>query len=84
MDVPTLSTLQPTKRGCFFMQGLKDGQILRTISNVTYSESHYASDEDKTPLEVRAWSMNVQSRVPSYCTRAKGAGWSVVELAHNV
>ena len=35
------------------MQGLKDGQILRTISNVTYSESHYASDEEKLPLEVR-------------------------------
>ena len=29
------------------MQGLKEGQILRTISNMTYSESHYTSDEDK-------------------------------------
>ena len=28
-------------------QGLKEGQILRTISNMTYSESHYASDEEK-------------------------------------
>lgn len=29
------------------MQGLKEGQILRTISNVTYSDSHYTSDEEK-------------------------------------
>ena len=29
------------------MQGLKEGQILRTISNMTYSDSHYTSDEDK-------------------------------------
>ena len=35
------------------MQGLKDGQILRTISNVTCSESHYAGDDDKLLLEVR-------------------------------
>ncbi len=34
------------------LQGLKDGQILRTISNITCSESHYASDDDKAPLEV--------------------------------
>ena len=29
------------------VQGLKEGQILRTISNMTYSESHYTSDEEK-------------------------------------
>ena len=29
------------------VQGLKEGQILRTISNMTYSDSHYTSDEDK-------------------------------------
>ena len=29
------------------MQGLKEGQILRTISNMTYSDSHYTSDEEK-------------------------------------
>lgn len=38
---------------CVGAQGLRDGQILRTISNMTYSESHYASDEDKGSAEVR-------------------------------
>lgn len=60
------------------MQGLKDGQILRTISNVTYSESHYASDEEKLPLEVRACKLTsrqveVPDRVPYFLSPCSGS-----------